>query len=56
MSFKESEQLPPNFGTKKLMEPGHKLARAGKEVELKPKITIESIKLIHFSKERIKSK
>jgi tRNA pseudouridine55 synthase len=49
----ESEQLPPNFSAKKVNGTrAYKLARAGKEVELKPaKITIESIKLIHFSKE-----
>lgn len=52
-SFKgESEQLPPNFSAKKINGTrAYKLARAGKEVELKPaKITIESIKLIQFSK------
>lgn len=55
MSFRgESEQLPPNFSAKKINGTrAYKLARAGKEVELKPaKITIESIKLIHFSKEK----
>ena len=54
-SFKgESEQLHPNFCAKKINGTrAYKLARAGKEVELKPaKITIESIKLIHFSKEK----
>ena len=54
-SFKgESQQLPPNFSAKKINGTrAYKLARAGKEVELKPaKIIIESIKLIHFSKEK----
>ena len=56
-SFKgESEQLPPNFSAKKINGTrAYKLAREGKEVELKPApITIESIKLIGFSKEKSK--
>ena len=53
----QQEQLPPAYSAKKINgKPAYKLARAGKEVELKPTtITIHELKLISIEQNKEKT-